>query len=161
MSDPLAYLLTFRTYGTWLHGDDRGSIDDRNNLVDNPLWERNDAWRQWEKGRLRAPPVELGDPMRRVIEKALHDECSFRGWNLIELAVRTNHVHAVLGFAELPPEQMAGKLKSHATRELRRAGFFLTRPVWADGVGSRRYLWTDSDVEAAAAYVREGQDVPK
>ena len=23
---PLAYLLTFRTYGTWLHGDDRGAM---------------------------------------------------------------------------------------------------------------------------------------
>ena len=24
---PLAYLITFRTFGTWLHGDDRGSMD--------------------------------------------------------------------------------------------------------------------------------------
>lgn len=24
---PLAYLITFRTYGTWLHGDDRYSMD--------------------------------------------------------------------------------------------------------------------------------------
>ncbi len=24
---PLAYLITFRTYGTWLHGDDRKSVD--------------------------------------------------------------------------------------------------------------------------------------
>ena len=26
---PLAYLLTFRTYGTWHHGDERGSVDRR------------------------------------------------------------------------------------------------------------------------------------
>ena len=24
---PLAYFISFRTYGTWLHGDERGSID--------------------------------------------------------------------------------------------------------------------------------------
>ena len=24
---PLAYLISFRCYGTWLHGDERGSID--------------------------------------------------------------------------------------------------------------------------------------
>ena len=24
---PLAYLITFRSYGTWLHGDKRGSVD--------------------------------------------------------------------------------------------------------------------------------------
>ncbi len=24
---PLAYLITFRSYGTWLHGDERGSVN--------------------------------------------------------------------------------------------------------------------------------------
>ncbi|MEP7214250.1 MAG: hypothetical protein ABI791_14320 [Acidobacteriota bacterium] len=24
---PLAYLITIRMYGTWLHGDERGSVD--------------------------------------------------------------------------------------------------------------------------------------
>ena len=24
---PLAYLITIRSYGTWLHGDERGSMD--------------------------------------------------------------------------------------------------------------------------------------
>lgn len=28
---PLAYLITFRTYGTWLHGDERGSVDKNHN----------------------------------------------------------------------------------------------------------------------------------
>jgi len=27
---PLAYLITFRCYGTWLHGEERGSIDRKN-----------------------------------------------------------------------------------------------------------------------------------
>jgi hypothetical protein len=26
---PLAYLITFRCYGTWFHGDKRGSVDRR------------------------------------------------------------------------------------------------------------------------------------
>ncbi|MDQ3490280.1 MAG: hypothetical protein M3449_04330 [Acidobacteriota bacterium] len=29
---PLAFLTTFRTYGTWLHGDKRGSIDRFHNV---------------------------------------------------------------------------------------------------------------------------------
>jgi hypothetical protein len=24
---PLAYFISFRTYGTWLHGDERGSVN--------------------------------------------------------------------------------------------------------------------------------------
>jgi hypothetical protein len=29
-SQPLGYLITIRSYGTWLHGDARGSMDRRN-----------------------------------------------------------------------------------------------------------------------------------
>ena len=29
---PLAYLISFRTYGTWLHGDKRGSMDRKHNV---------------------------------------------------------------------------------------------------------------------------------
>jgi hypothetical protein len=25
--NPLAFLITFRSYGTWLHGDERGSVN--------------------------------------------------------------------------------------------------------------------------------------
>jgi hypothetical protein len=28
-SAALGFLITFRTYGTWLHGEDRGSVDRR------------------------------------------------------------------------------------------------------------------------------------
>lgn len=33
---PLAYLLTFRCYGTWLHGDARGSVDREHNTYGTP-----------------------------------------------------------------------------------------------------------------------------
>ncbi|MBY0309383.1 MAG: hypothetical protein K2Q09_11625 [Phycisphaerales bacterium] len=36
-STPLAYLLTWTCHGTWLHGDDRGSIDDFNNRFGAPV----------------------------------------------------------------------------------------------------------------------------
>ncbi len=31
---PPAYLITFRTYGSWLHGDEKGSIDRKHNRPD-------------------------------------------------------------------------------------------------------------------------------
>jgi hypothetical protein len=34
---PLAYLITFPTYGTWLHGDERGSVDRDHNLPGTPV----------------------------------------------------------------------------------------------------------------------------
>ncbi len=97
-----------------------------------------------------------------MVDAALVDQCRYRGWELIERAVRSNHVHVVIGFAGMRPERMAGELKSRATRWLRERGYIsTTQPVWANGPGSRRYLWRPAEVAAAAAYVREGQDVPR
>ncbi len=33
---PLAYLITIRCYGTWLHGDERGSVDRKYNRYGTP-----------------------------------------------------------------------------------------------------------------------------
>jgi hypothetical protein len=33
---PLAYLITFNTYGSWLHGDRRGSVDRFHNRYGTP-----------------------------------------------------------------------------------------------------------------------------
>jgi hypothetical protein len=38
---PLAYLITFRAYGTWLHGDSRGSVDRFHNRYGVPLIPAN------------------------------------------------------------------------------------------------------------------------
>ena len=37
MSDSLAYFITFVSYGTWLHGDQRGSVDRNHNVFATPL----------------------------------------------------------------------------------------------------------------------------
>ncbi|HEX9659180.1 MAG TPA: hypothetical protein VGA18_02730, partial [Rhodothermales bacterium] len=42
---PLAYLITFTTYGTWLHGDERGSVDPGHSIPGTPPLER-DAHRE-------------------------------------------------------------------------------------------------------------------
>ena len=38
---PLAYLITFRTYGTWQHGDERGSVDREHNRYKSPYASSN------------------------------------------------------------------------------------------------------------------------
>ena len=39
---PLGYLITFRCYGTWLHGDERGAIDRLHNRYKSPYLPRSD-----------------------------------------------------------------------------------------------------------------------
>lgn len=162
MGDPQAFLLTFRTYGTWLHGDERGAVDDGHNVFGTPLLPVDDRRRDYESAILRQPPLVFSDEMREVVDDAIVDECAYRGWELMERAVRTNHVHVVVGFAGIAPEKMVQMLKARATRWLRECGLVAAnRLVWVDRPGSRRYLWTHDQVKAACDYVLEGQDIPR
>ena len=161
VNEPLAFLLTFRTYGTWLHGDDRGSVDALHNEYGSPLLPRDARRKEWEATQLKATPMVFDDAMKAVVEAAIADHCRYRKWDIVELAVRSNHVHLVIAYAGLRPEAMMGQLKARATRWLRERGLVdVNQPVWVDGPGSRRYLWNERDIVDAAAYVREAQDIP-
>jgi len=48
VSEPLGYLITCRTYGTWLHGDARGSVDRDHNVYGTPMRDPNSALQQAE-----------------------------------------------------------------------------------------------------------------
>ena len=108
-----------------------------------------------------SPAVELSDAARRIVADVIQRHCTIRGWELMEVAVRTNHVHVVVGYAGMRPEPMLSQFKAYATRALRQAGLAPERAaVWAEH-GSTGYLWNEKHVAAATAYVREGQDVPR
>ena len=93
---PLAYLITFRCYGTWLHGDSRGSVDRRNNQYGTPRIPEHKNWNAAGIANLKHPPVNLDAAMRASVEKAIRDTCGIRGWNLYATSVRTNHAHSVV-----------------------------------------------------------------
>ncbi len=50
---PLAYFMSFRTYGTWLHGDKRGSTDRFHNQYGAPFIEPNEKWRVHNEKQLK------------------------------------------------------------------------------------------------------------
>ena len=93
---PLAYLITFRTYGTWLHGDARGSIDCVHNRYRDPYLPPSERWQYHNLKQLKTEPFVLGATARRSVEKAIRETCVIRKWHLQALNVRTNHVHAVV-----------------------------------------------------------------
>jgi REP element-mobilizing transposase RayT len=156
---PLAYLITFRTYGTWLHGDRRGSVDRHHNSFGTPLIGPNEPWRKHNDRLLKHPPVKLKSKQRALVEEAIRETCKFRHWDLWATDVRTNHVHIVVG-AGCRPEKILSAFKANATRKLREAGLWrLSRSPWVDR-GSKRYLWTESDVINAVVYVQYDQGEP-
>ena len=94
---PLAYLITIRCYGTWLHGDERGSMDRReNHRYRSPKIAPNKALQGLEVSLLKHSPFKLGDPQRILIEAAIREVCDNRRYQLQAVNARTNHVHSVV-----------------------------------------------------------------
>ena len=155
---PLAYLITFTTYGTWLHGDPRGSVDLEHNVPDTPYLDPNPRRLTWERGHARRAPLVLDAVARPLVEAAVLDVCSHRDWTLHAVNVRTNHVHVVVS-APVRPEGVLHDLKAYATRVLRQPGRIAKHLTpWTAG-GSTRYLWDRAAVTAACAYVGDQQGV--
>ena len=84
---PRAYLITFRTYGTWLHGDERGSVDRFHKEFATPLLAARPRREAFERRLMRHDPVRLDTPRRRAVARAIRETCEIRGWTLLALNV--------------------------------------------------------------------------
>src|SRR6266496_478022 len=120
---PLAYFISFRTYGTWLHGDKRGSIDRFHNRYRSPYLPPNKKWLQYNQQQLKTKPLILRAKQRKSIEVAIRETCRIRKWSLLAFNIRTNHVHTVVT-ANRKPELVLNAFKANATRQLREDGLW-------------------------------------
>src|SRR5438270_9036440 len=93
---PLDYLITLRCYGTWLHGDERGSIDRFHNRYKSPYMDPNKRWQKHNVEALESEPLILDARQRRSVEAAIRETCEFRKWYLHAVNVRSNHLHVVV-----------------------------------------------------------------
>jgi REP element-mobilizing transposase RayT len=159
---PLAYLITFRSYGTWLHGDERGSVSRFRNQYKSARLPPEEKWLRTNTQRLKGDAVALDAEQRQCVETATRETCEIRGWCLYAINVRTNHVHTVVSIGEKKPEVALNAFKANATRKMRENGCWQSaRSPWSDK-GSKRYLWNERSIERAIDYVINGQgdDLP-
>jgi REP element-mobilizing transposase RayT len=154
---PIAYLITVRCFGTWLHGDERLAVDRHGlNVYGRRRRPENSRLEEQMVKNMKQGAILLDDNQRAVVEQAVKEVCIYRQYNLLAVNVRTNHFHAVVS-AQSKPEPIADAFKSYATRKLRQSGVIgnQVRP-WARGK-SRRYLWKQKHVLEAIDYVLYGQ----
>jgi REP element-mobilizing transposase RayT len=153
---PLAYFISFRCYGTWLHGDKRGSIDRFHNAYRSPYIARNEKWHQHNEHRLKAHPLILNAKARKSVQWAIRETCDIRQWLLQAINVRTNHIHTVVS-ANRKADLVLNAFKANATRQLKQDTIWTYAfSPWAEG-GSRRRLWNEQSVAKAIDYVLNGQ----
>jgi hypothetical protein len=137
---PLAYFISFRGYGTWLHGDSRGSTDRYHNKYGAPHLPQIDDWRKYNEGQLKSEPVTLHARRRKEIQNAIRECCAKRRWVLLAMNIRTNHVHTVVDIGAKKPELALNALKANATRHTPEQDLWLyDHSPWA-AKGSKRYL---------------------
>jgi REP element-mobilizing transposase RayT len=160
---PLAYFITFSCYGTWLHGDERGSKNRRKyNQVGEPNIPPTPKWAEHETPLLKNPPFKLNAARRPIVEKTIAEVCAYRGLLLYAVQARTNHVHSVVS-AGVGPEKIMGAFKAYSTRHLREKKLVSAdSKIWSRH-GSTRYLWTEKHIELAIDYVLncQGEKLPR
>jgi REP element-mobilizing transposase RayT len=157
--EPIAFLITFRTCGTWLARDESGSVDKFHNEYGGPRAIQSERRKEIHADRLKGPPVILSAAARKIVEVAIREVCEFRGWPLPALSVRTNHVHAVTAAVSFS-SKILNDFKSYSTRRMREKGEWLfAHSPWVDK-RSRRYLWNEDHISRACDYVLNGQGGP-
>jgi len=130
---PLAYLVTFRSYGTWLHGDERGSVNRFRNQFNSPRLPPERTWLTINTRRLKGDVVLLNAAQRNCVEAGVRETCRIRKWDLLAVNVRTNHVHTVVSIGIKKPELALNAFKANSTRKMRESGSWSSKlSPWAD-----------------------------
>src|SRR5258708_2840173 len=113
----LAYFITFTTYGTWLHGTDKGSVDQRHNVYVTPVLDLDVERERREYEAMAQTPYVMSEAEREIVCQAIVDLARERGWLLLAVHVRTNHVHVVVS-ADRDPGRIMSDMKARASRDL-------------------------------------------
>lgn len=158
MPAPLAYLLTWTCHGSWLHGDERGSVDRLHSVPFTPVIAPSaERWTYNAKILSGDGAIVLNSEARGIVDATIRDHCERRRWNLHAKNVRTNHVHVVVSAHGYTPEVALQQFKQWCTRRLRARGLFSEdQLIWTDH-GSTPYLWDEQSVAYAMDYVANRQ----
>jgi hypothetical protein len=147
--------ISFRTYGTWLRGDERG-WQARGARFGEALELPNRALEAHDQQLMLHERYLLSEGASQIVLESLQGLCRRRGWNLLSVSIADSHVHVLL-LASKPPRRTLGEAKSFATRALREAGHIANdRPPWSRG-GSAQVLLLPTEVEQVKTYILEEQ----
>ncbi len=155
VSERAIQFISFRAYGTWLRGDERG-WQPKGARYGEQFEQDKPSLRAYDASRMRFKAFRLGAKASEVVLESLHRLCTRRDWTLLSVCITETHVHVLL-LASEPASKTLGDAKGFATRGLREAGQVAAeRPPWSRG-GSARTLRLASEVERVQSYIREDQ----
>ena len=113
LPEPLAYFLTWPTYGTWLPGDERGWVEREHG------WRLPDPVKELDAmARMSEDACRLNSDERQIVEDTIAAHCRIRNWALHAVSCRSNHLHLVVSAVD-HPDAVRDQLKAWCTRKLK------------------------------------------
>ena len=150
--EPIAYFITWTTYGSWLPGDGRGWNKKNSGEIQSP----NRLFVEIAEADLKEDVYLLSLDDRKVVEQTVASHCEIRSWMLHKVNARSNHVHVVVSAPGYKPDLVCSQFKSWCSRNLKKS-YPNRERFWTEGASSR-WINHQDDLEAAITYVAEAQD---
>ncbi len=152
MPDPIAYFITWPTYGTWLPGDDRGWVEYHHG------WQLPNAdLERFCRACMKEKQCLLSILERAIVLEQILETCKFRKWVHFASDCRSNHAHIVIGATNTHSKKIRADIKAWCTRRLRERSRPEQENWWAER-GSTRYVWTEESLARVLDYVTLAQD---
>ena len=150
--EPLAFFITWTTYGTWLPGDQRGwkRRGDADIQPPNPIYEGS------AQGKMKEPAFLLSVTDGKVVAETIRKHCEVRRWYLHAVNPRSNHVHVVVAAPEYAPDTVSDQFKAWCTKKLKPS--YPNRDRFWTERSSCRWINHEDDLDSAIIYVLEAQD---
>jgi REP element-mobilizing transposase RayT len=165
------WFFTWRTYGTWLPGeegfvgkyvtkDGQRVTDNRHGDLAGPAMP---ALAGYAAEQMTHPPVYLTHPQAERLLDQFHETARYRGRVIDAVAILSNHIHMVFGTPGDPnPDELLEDWKVYASRALNRLIGWAPpnpRPVWWARGGSKRITKTVARRAGAIRYIQD-QETP-
>lgn len=153
---PYAYFITFTTYGSWLHGDKRNSVDPQHNTLTSPRINPNSNL--FNKMRLNQnhSNIILNPQQRNETVNEIQKTCKHYDWCLFAVHVRSSHVHMIVQ-AACAPEKVLTQIKAYTTRALNKLTRQHSQQKYWSRHGSTRYIWSSTFLFPVMEYVMDQQ----
>ena len=150
---PLAYHITFGTYGTRLHGGKRATVTRNQSRFGEPTVGRDVVLERLSRIQLEFPPVVLSREQREYVESAIPALCARGDWSYLLAAAQEDHVHVLLT-TRVEGTRVRKWLKRWLGAALsERWPMSNGQAWWAEG-GSVKQIWNEEYLETALEYVR-------
>jgi REP element-mobilizing transposase RayT len=151
---PLAYHITFGTYGTRLHGSDRPTVDRSQNKFGEPIVGRDVEWETVERSLLKFPPRILDIDQRLFIQNQIPDICIRGKWEHFTAAAAKDHIHNIIR-AQVEGVDVRKWLKRWISQAMNVRWPLLPDEVWWAECGSVKWIWEQDYYDRAVKYVND------